>query len=117
MRYIMDSTGTQEETSTADQLLNHVVQDLTSAFYVHHSESAGPTIVPVLFDGSGYRSWRRDVIRGLSVKNKTGFINDKIQKLHLNSPNFTQWERCDDIVASWILNSLSKNLRDSFAVY
>lgn len=47
------------------------------------------------------------------MKNKTGFINGKIQKPSVDSPNFAQWERCDDMVTSWILNSLSKDLRDS----
>jgi len=28
-------------------------------------------------------------------------------------PSFMQWERCDDMVTSWILNSLSPELRDS----
>lgn len=27
-------------------------------------------------------------------------------------PTFARWERCDDMVTSWILNSLSPNLRD-----
>ncbi|XP_019240051.1 PREDICTED: uncharacterized protein LOC109220046 [Nicotiana attenuata] len=29
------------------------------------------------------------------------------------SPKFRQWERCDDMVTSWILNSLSKEIADS----
>uniref|UniRef100_A0A0V0IB56 Putative ovule protein n=1 Tax=Solanum chacoense TaxID=4108 RepID=A0A0V0IB56_SOLCH len=31
----------------------------------------------------------------------------------LTDPGFLQWERCDDMVTSWILNSLSPDLRDS----
>ncbi|XP_009611808.1 uncharacterized protein [Nicotiana tomentosiformis] len=30
-----------------------------------------------------------------------------------NSPQFRQWERCDDMVTSWILNSLAKEIYDS----
>lgn len=30
-----------------------------------------------------------------------------------NSLNFSQWERCDDLVTSWILNSLSMDLANS----
>ncbi|KAH0636039.1 hypothetical protein KY290_036430 [Solanum tuberosum] len=93
------------------------VQDLpvlsTNAFYMHPSENVGSSIVPVLFDGSGYRSWRRGVLRALLVKNKTGFINGKIVKPDPDSGNFAQWERCDDMVTSWLLNSLSKDLADS----
>ncbi|XP_015165125.1 uncharacterized protein [Solanum tuberosum] len=80
---------------------------------MHPSKSAGSAIILVLFDGTGYRSWRRGVLHAISVKNKVGFINGKIQKPAANSPTFAQWERCDDMVTSWILNSLSKDLADS----
>ncbi|XP_049374646.1 uncharacterized protein LOC125839700 [Solanum verrucosum] len=89
------------------------VVDLNSVFYMHPSESAGSAIIPVIFDGSGYRSWRRGVLRALSVKNKTGFINGKVDKPSPNSALLTQWERCADMVTSWILNSLSKDIGDS----
>ena len=87
--------------------------DFNSPFYLHPSENAASTLLPVVFDGTSYRSWRRAVLRALSVKNKTGFINGKIVKPSLTDPSFMQWERCDDMVTSWILNSLSPDLRDS----
>ena len=31
----------------------------------------------------------------------------------MDSADFAQWERCDDMVTSWLLNSLSKDLADS----
>ncbi|KAH0761005.1 hypothetical protein KY290_017078 [Solanum tuberosum] len=93
------------------------IQDLpilsTNALYMHPSENAGSSIVSVLFDGSGYRSWRRAILRALSVKNKTGFVNGKIVKPNLDSATLAQWERCDDMVTSCLLNSLSKDLADS----
>ena len=87
--------------------------DFNSPFYLHPSENAASTLLPVVFDGTSYRSWRRAVLRALSVKNKTGFINGKIVKPSFTDPSFMQWERCDDMVTSWILNSLSPELRDS----
>ncbi|XP_069152949.1 uncharacterized protein [Solanum lycopersicum] len=92
---------------------NQRVIDASQPLYMHPSESAGSAIILVIFDGAGYRSWRRGVLRALSVKNKVGFVNGKVQKPTENSPTFAQWERCDDIVTSWILNSLSKDLADS----
>lgn len=61
---------------------------------------------------TGYRSWRRVVLRALSMKSKTCFINGKIMKPDVDDPSFAHWERCDDMVTSWILNSLSPKLRD-----
>ncbi|XP_019260484.1 PREDICTED: uncharacterized protein LOC109238464 [Nicotiana attenuata] len=64
------------------------------------------------FDGIGYRSWRRGVLRALSVKNKIRF-NGKCKKPNSDSASYGQWERFDDMVTSWILNSLSKDIADS----
>ncbi|XP_019253971.1 PREDICTED: uncharacterized protein LOC109232671 [Nicotiana attenuata] len=87
--------------------------DSTNPLYMHPSESAGSMLMPVPFDGSGYRSWRRGVLRALSVKNNVGFINGKCKNPDSQDPNYDQRERCDDMVTSWILNSISKDLADS----
>lgn len=87
--------------------------DFNDPLYMHPSENVGSTITSVPFDGTRYRSWRRSVLRALSIKNKVGFINGKFQKSDPNSFTFVQWQRCDDMVTSWIFNSLSKDLADS----
>jgi len=87
--------------------------DTSSPLYVHPSDSPGMLLVPVQFDGTGYRSWRRGVLRALSVKNKSGFIDGSCTKPAENSLQLRQWQRCDDMVTSWILNSLSKEISDS----
>ncbi|XP_075087522.1 uncharacterized protein LOC142169550 [Nicotiana tabacum] len=69
--------------------------------------------VSIPFSGVGYRSWRRNVLRGLSVKNKLGFINGECKRPNPHSPTLRQWEGCDDMVTPWILNSLSKEITDS----
>ncbi|XP_070010549.1 uncharacterized protein [Nicotiana sylvestris] len=38
---------------------------------------------------------------------------DQVWKPNSDSTNYGQWERCDDMVTSWILNSLSKDIADS----
>ncbi|KAH0680168.1 hypothetical protein KY285_021196 [Solanum tuberosum] len=87
--------------------------EIPSPFYLHPSENAGSSLLPGVFDGTGYRSWRRAVLRDLSVKSKTCFNNGKLVKPNPDDASFQQWERCDDMVTSWILNSLSPDLRDS----
>nr|XP_009788648.1 PREDICTED: uncharacterized protein LOC104236429 [Nicotiana sylvestris] len=56
---------------------------------------------------------RRSVLRALSVKNKLGFINGESRRPSPDSPQFRQWERCDDMVTLWILNSLAMEISDS----
>ncbi|XP_019252824.1 PREDICTED: uncharacterized protein LOC109231632 [Nicotiana attenuata] len=93
--------------------LTNLALDSTNPLYMHPFESAGSLLVPGLFDGSSYRSWRRGVLRALLVKNKVGFINGKCRKPDPQDPSYDQWERCNDMVTSWILNSISKGLADS----
>ncbi|XP_009629550.1 uncharacterized protein [Nicotiana tomentosiformis] len=56
---------------------------------------------------------KAEYIARLSVKNKLGFINGECKRPDPHSSTFRQWERCDDMVTSWILNSLSKDIADS----
>ncbi|XP_015161400.1 uncharacterized protein, partial [Solanum tuberosum] len=87
--------------------------DSNHPLYMHPSDNPGAMLVSVPFAGIGYRSWRRSVLRSLSVKNKLGFINGECRRPKSIDPTYRQWERCDDIVTSWILNSLSKEIADS----
>ncbi|XP_075074851.1 uncharacterized protein LOC142162398 [Nicotiana tabacum] len=102
-----------EATTTTAAAMTQTTIDAGSPLYVHPSDSSGSSLVPLPFDGIGYRSWRKSVLRALSVKNKIGFITGDTEKPIVNSPLFRQWERCDDMVTSWILNSLSKDIADS----
>ncbi|KAL3334429.1 hypothetical protein AABB24_030926 [Solanum stoloniferum] len=88
--------------------------DASNPLYVHPSDSPSATLAPVLFDGTGYRSWRRSVLRSLSVKNKLVFVNGEYKRPDSQVPlELRQWERCDDMVTTWILNSMVKEIADS----
>ncbi|XP_075100974.1 uncharacterized protein LOC142176701 [Nicotiana tabacum] len=88
-----------QSTPTMTESPNQSSVDISSPLYMHPSDNLGATLVPVLFDGFGYRSWRRGVI--------------ECKRPDPNSSKFGLWERCDDMVTSWILNSLAKEITDS----
>jgi hypothetical protein len=46
----------------------------------------------------------------LSAKNKLGFINGSLKKLIANTFEYFAWDRCNDMVLSWILNSISQEI-------
>ncbi|XP_075083713.1 uncharacterized protein LOC142167461 [Nicotiana tabacum] len=52
-------------------------------------------------------------MRALLVKNKLGFINGNDKKPDPNSSSYRLWERCNDMVTSWILNLLEKEIANS----
>ncbi|XP_059302125.1 uncharacterized protein LOC132054070 [Lycium ferocissimum] len=57
--------------------------------------------------------WRRSVLRALSAKNKIGFIDGTCKEPAIDSTDHKLWSRCNDMVLSWLLNSLSKEISDS----
>jgi len=66
--------------------------------------------VSVPFDGTCYASWRRTILVTLSVRNKLEFIDGTSLRPSSDSPLARQWQRCNDLVLSWLLHSLSKEI-------
>ncbi|KZV36149.1 hypothetical protein F511_20281 [Dorcoceras hygrometricum] len=50
------------------------------------------------------------MLLALTAKNKVGFIDGSCVKPSDRSPNLHQWERCNAIVLSWIMSSVSKEI-------
>ncbi|XP_038979858.1 uncharacterized protein LOC120109982 [Phoenix dactylifera] len=46
----------------------------------------------------------------LNAKNKLGFIDGSLSKPTSNTAEIQVWERCMDMVLSWLLNSIDKSL-------
>jgi len=49
----------------------------------------------------------------LSTKSKLYFVDGSLAKPPPNSPDLKKWLRCNDMVMSWMLNVLSRNIADS----
>ncbi|VFQ68600.1 unnamed protein product [Cuscuta campestris] len=64
--------------------------------------------------GTNFIPWSRSIKIALISKMKIGFINGMCRKPDTASPNCAQWERCDNMVFSWILNSIQPDLAEAF---
>lgn len=49
----------------------------------------------------------------LSAKNKLDFINDTITPPDLNDAEYQRWSHCNHMITSWLLNSVTKDIKDS----
>lgn len=49
----------------------------------------------------------------LLAKNKYGFVDGTIKRPELSDPKVSQWERCNKMVYSWILNSVCSDIANS----
>ncbi|XP_019240490.1 PREDICTED: uncharacterized protein LOC109220473 [Nicotiana attenuata] len=102
-----------ETTITQTQSGNGVTFDPNHPYFLHSSDAPGMTSVNAIFTGRGFQGWRRSVLIALSAKNKLGFINGTCPAPAATSKDFQPWSRCNDMVNSWLLNSLSKDIGDS----
>ncbi|XP_049367038.1 uncharacterized protein LOC125831955 [Solanum verrucosum] len=87
--------------------------DSSHPYYLHPSDSPGMNLISTVFDGRGFPGWRRSILIALSAKRKLGFINGTCQALVSDASDSSQWNCCNDMVTSWLLNSLSKENEDS----
>ncbi|XP_019224500.1 PREDICTED: uncharacterized protein LOC109206163 [Nicotiana attenuata] len=105
----IDAVGTSSRTAFHPDDYTHPCHPL----YIHPSDILGASLVFTPFDGSGYSSWRRTILVALSVCNKLDFINGSFVKPTAESPLARQWQRCNDLVISWLTNSLTKEISRS----
>ncbi|KAL0441230.1 UNVERIFIED_CONTAM: hypothetical protein Sradi_0061900 [Sesamum radiatum] len=78
------------------------------------SDNPGMSLVSSLLNGKNYLPWSRSIRIALGAKMKLGFINGKSQKPNEDSDEYEQWVRNDCMVTSWILNSISKEIVETF---
>lgn len=106
-------TSSPQMTTVSASPAGSVLLDSSHPFYLHPSDSPGMLLVKTAFDGKVYGGWRRGMLIALSVKNKIGFIDGIFLQPKISSDVFKFWTRCNDIVISWLLNSLSKAIAES----
>ncbi|KAJ0843293.1 putative RNA-directed DNA polymerase [Helianthus annuus] len=85
--------------------------DASDPLYLHASDSSNLTIVNIKLKGSeNYTIWSSAMKLALQVKNKIGFIDGSCTKSKDNDVLAKQWDRCNSVVITWILNSVSEEL-------
>ncbi|XP_016494116.1 uncharacterized protein LOC107813370 [Nicotiana tabacum] len=85
--------------------------------YVHPSDVLGASLVSIPFDVFGYSSWCGTILVALSVRNKLDFINGLSVKPPAESHLARQWQRCNNLVISWLTNSPTKEISRNVEYY
>jgi hypothetical protein len=85
--------------------------DYADPFFLHPSDHPGLQVVSHQFNGDNFSSWHKSMIVALSGKNKLGFLDGTIKKPEITATDkLLSWKRNNNIIASWIVNSLSKEI-------
>jgi hypothetical protein len=93
--------------------------NLSNPFFTHHSDHPGLILISKPLNGDNYSTWKRAMTLALNSKNKLGFVNGSIRApSEDNDPEeHAAWSRCNDMVHSWIINTLNPEISDSVIYY
>ncbi|KAA8535056.1 hypothetical protein F0562_030059 [Nyssa sinensis] len=96
------------------QYLN--LNDPNNPFRLDHGDNPAVILVTDLLTADNDPTWSRAMRRALRAKNKLGFItNDIPRPQNPDDPLLDLWDRCNNIVVSWIQNSISSSIKLSVA--
>lgn len=84
-----------------------------SFLYLHPSENPAVSLVSPVLDSSNYHSWSRSMMTALSAKNKLEFIDGGAPEPLKADRTYGGWRRCNNMVVSWIIHSVSMTIRQS----
>ena len=84
-----------------------------SPYFLNGSDSPGTTIISEVLDGMNYGTWNIAITNALDAKNKFAFVDGTLPRPLESHPHYRIWSRCNAMVKSWILNSVSKEIYGS----
>ncbi|XP_074352128.1 uncharacterized protein LOC141691293 [Apium graveolens] len=90
-----------------------VIVDSNHLYYLHPSDNPGMQLITVVLTESNYNHWQRCMNIALSSKLKLGFVDGSYTKPAANAPLLVHWLRCNNMITSWILNSVTEEIRNS----
>jgi len=99
--------------------VNLDVNNPTHTLLLHPSDNLNSVLVSELFNGENYGHWRKAVEIALISKNKLGFVLGTCTKPSPTSPMDAladHWDRCDKMVISWLINSVTKRYRAMYTL-
>ncbi|KAL0333140.1 UNVERIFIED_CONTAM: hypothetical protein Scaly_2215500 [Sesamum calycinum] len=91
-----------------------LVQHGSEVLQLLRSDHPGMVLVSSPLDGKNFLAWSRAVKHVLGAKMKLGFITGTCKKPSGDPELIEQWTRVDCMVASWLLNAMTKNVSNAF---
>ena len=97
--------------------IQNPVTDSTPVYYIHPHENPTVSLVSEKFNSDNFADWKKGMILALSMKNKIPFIDRSLTKPELTDPLLKAWERCNNMIISYLLRSLDNTIAKSVLYY
>lgn len=78
-----------------------------------NADHPGMILVTAVLTEMNFLTWSKSMVRALEAKNKLVFVNGSLTQ-PLTGPEVARWKRADQMLYSWIVNSMSKEIGDTF---
>ncbi|XP_039037174.1 uncharacterized protein LOC120174360 [Hibiscus syriacus] len=80
-------------------------------YYLHQYDNPGMVLVSQPLSSDNFHCWKRYMVLDLSAKKKLGFVDGSVVPSDPSSSElFNAWTQANNLVISWILNSVSKEI-------
>ncbi|XP_019168932.1 PREDICTED: uncharacterized protein LOC109164841 [Ipomoea nil] len=88
--------------------------DAENPYYLHSSDGTGTTLVSNVLTGiDNYNLWARAMTMALKGRNKFCFVDGSLPMPDAVHPDHARWHRVNNMVMSWILNSIHSSLANT----
>ncbi|KAF5477701.1 hypothetical protein F2P56_004318 [Juglans regia] len=113
------SENSSERASMANPPMSNPCDDSLSQYYLHPSDNPGALLVSEIFTGENYIAWSRSIAIALTVKNKISFIDETLLQPRIDTDSRLRiaWLRANNLVLSWLMNSISKEIHGSLLYF
>ena len=107
----------EDQNQTTNQPQNNVTsipehENSNSPLFLHHSDNSLSGAITPLLNLSNYHTWSRIFLMQLSIRNKLGFIHGTVP-IPTNPDSKEAWKRCNTIILSWMMNSVSPDIKSA----
>ena len=68
-------------------------------------------------NGQNYLQWYQSVLMFIFEKGKDDNLTGEIETLQKIDPKFRQWKSDNNMIMSWLINSMNNNICENFLLY
>ncbi|XP_073224840.1 uncharacterized protein [Cicer arietinum] len=84
-----------------------------SPYYLYPEKYPDTVLVAPSLNNTNYYNMSKSMKRALSSKSEVTFVNGSLASPLPSDPNFELWEKCNNMILSWITRTLSPHISQS----
>ncbi|GJT40776.1 cysteine-rich receptor-like protein kinase 8 [Tanacetum coccineum] len=106
---MVNSTQNQTTNTSTPSINDDDTNSPIHPLFLHQHDHPGFILISKKLIGSDkYGSWKRSIKIALNAENKLKLVTDEFKEPTVNSIHRAIWERTNDMIISWILNTIDE---------